>query len=87
MKLAKTLVLDLLEHIIVEQFFDERVLERLARSIRRGELADVGRVEQIGGKTCRRVLRNGSRRSMLRDRCGRLVPDFESLQTARLGLR
>ena len=80
MQLAETLVLDLLEQVVVEQFFDERVLERLACDIRRGQLAEVGGIEQIGGKACREVC---SRRSTLSG----LVPDFEPLQPAGLGLR
>lgn len=48
---AKALILDLLEEILAEQFFDEGMFERLARRVRGGQSADVVRIEQIGRET------------------------------------
>jgi hypothetical protein len=44
-KFAETLILDFLEEIIPEKFFDEGVFERFARSVRGGQSIDIVRVE------------------------------------------
>ena len=51
MEFAETLILDLVEEIVAEQFFDYGVFERLARRVRGGKSADVVRMEQIGCET------------------------------------
>ena len=44
-KFAETLVLDTLEEIVPEEFFDEDVFEGFARGIRGGQSIDIIRVE------------------------------------------
>lgn len=94
MKFAKTLILDFLEEIVPEKFFDEGVFEGFARSVRGGQSVDITRVKQLGRKTCYYVLGGGwwsnggtvTGRSTSRRRGGRWVPNFGSLQPCRLGL-
>jgi hypothetical protein len=58
-KFAETLILDFLEEIVPEKFFDEGVFEGLARSVRGDQSIDIVRVEKIGRKTCYYVLGDG----------------------------
>jgi hypothetical protein len=92
-KFAETLILDFLEEIVPEEFIDEGVFERFARSVRGGQSVDIVRVEQIGRKTCDCVLGGGwwtrgtvTGRCTRRRRGGRWVTNFGPLQSWRLGL-